>query len=168
MFCSSRFASLMPQSARSPQTSCALLTKRCGIDIFFFFLAVCFSPHHHTRRSFPSLPARSPAPPPPSALLPPISSPSTRLLLRFGEISAGNCESFTRRSHNGLWDYAKHRRLGPLAPIDRRQRRPLVRAGERRRALNEDATAITQVRLTDTLAVCSSSPPPSPLCGSVF
>lgn len=40
--------------------------------------------------------------------VPPVPSRSPRVLLRFGEISAGNCESFTSCSHNGLWDYAKH------------------------------------------------------------
>lgn len=92
-----------------------------------------------------------------------IASPSTCVLLCFGEISAGNCESFTSCSHNGLWDYAKHSASAAL-PIDWRQQHPLERTGKRWRALNEDVTAITQVRLTDTLAVCLSSPlPPSPL-----
>lgn len=86
----------------------------------------------------------------------PVSSPSPWVLLCFGEISAGNCESFTSCSHNGLWDYAKHSASAAL-PIDRRQRRPLEHAGKRWRALNEDVTAITQARFTDTLSVCSSS-----------
>lgn len=86
----------------------------------------------------------------------PVSSPSPRVLLCFGEISAGNCESFTSCSHNGLWDYAKHSASAAL-PIDRRQWRPLEHTGKRRRALNEDVIAITRARFTDTLSVCSSS-----------
>lgn len=86
----------------------------------------------------------------------PVSSLSPCVLLCFGEISAGNCESFTSCSHNGLWDYAKHSASAAL-PIDRRQRRPLEHTGKRWRALNEDVTAITQVHFTDTLSVCSSS-----------
>lgn len=86
----------------------------------------------------------------------PTSSPSACVLLCFGEISAGNCESFTSCSHNGLWDYAKHSASAAF-PIDRRQRRPLEHTGKRWRALNEDVTAITQARFTDTLSVCSSS-----------
>ena len=93
-----------------------------------------------------------PPPPPPDF---PVSSPSPCVLLCFGEISAGNCESFTSCSHNGLWDYAKHSASAAL-PIDRRQRRPLEHTGKRWRALNEDVTAITQARFTDTLSVCSS------------
>lgn len=86
----------------------------------------------------------------------PVSSTSPCVLLCFGEISAGNCESFTSCSHNGLWDYAKHSASVAL-PIDWRQRRPLEHTGKRWRALNEDVTAITQVHFTDTLSVCSSS-----------
>lgn len=86
----------------------------------------------------------------------PVSSRSPCVLLCFGEISAGNCESFTSCSHNGLWDYAKHSATAAL-PIDRRQQRPLEHTGKRWSALNEDVTAITQARFTDTLSVCSSS-----------
>lgn len=95
-------------------------------------------------------------PPPPSTSDSRVSALSPRVLLCFGEISAGNCESFTSCSHNGLWDYAKHSASAAL-PIDRHQRRPLEHTGKRRRALNEDVTAITQARFTDTLSVCSSS-----------
>lgn len=93
--------------------------------------------------------------PPSSTSHSPASSPPCTLLC-FGEISAGNCESFTSCSHNGLWDYAKHSASAAL-PIDQHQRRPLELAGKRWSALNEDVTAITQARFTDTLCVCSSS-----------
>lgn len=94
----------------------------------------------------------------------PVSSPSPCVLLCFGEISAGNCESFTSSSHNGLWDYAKHSASAAL-PIDRHQRRPLAHTGKRWRALNEDVTAITQARFTDTplCLLFLLSHPPSPL-----
>lgn len=85
-----------------------------------------------------------------------ISSLSPYVLLCFGEISAGNCESFTSCSHNGLWDYAKHSASAAL-PIDQHQQRPLEHTGKRWRTLNEDVTAITQAHFTDTLCVCSSS-----------
>lgn len=96
-----------------------------------------------------------------------VSSCSPRILLCFGEISAGNCESFTCCSHNGLWDYAKRGAQAALH-IDRHQRCPLERTGRRWRTLNEDVTAITQARLIDTLCVCSlvSHKPRSPLFSS--
>ncbi len=116
----------------------------------FFFLPY----YYHQSCLSPELFPRSP----PSSTTSdfPVSSPSSCVLLCFGEISAGNCESFTSCSHNGLWDYAKHSASAAL-PIDRRQRRPLEHTGKRWRALNEDVTAITQARFTDTLSVCSSS-----------
>ncbi|KAI9535382.1 hypothetical protein NQZ68_002936 [Dissostichus eleginoides] len=52
--------------------------------------------------------------------------------------AAGNCESFTSCSHNGLWDYAK-RSASAALPIDRHQRRPLEHTGKRWKALNEDS-----------------------------
>lgn len=98
-----------------------------------------------------------------------ISSLSPYVLLCFGEISAGNCESFTSCSHNGLWDYAKHSASAAL-PIDQHQQRPLEHTGKRWRTLNEDVTAISQARFTDTLHVCSSSSriPLSPLLRNFF
>lgn len=98
----------------------------------------------------------SPHSDPSSTSASPVSSPSPCVLLCFGEISAGNCESFTSCSHNGLWDYAK-RSASAALPIDRHQRRPLEHTGKRWRALNEDVTTITQAHFTETLLVYSTS-----------
>lgn len=90
---------------------------------------------------------------PPSSFFPVF--PSSHVLLWFGEISAGNCESFTSCSHNGLWDYAKHSGSAALH-IDLHQRRPLEDSGTKWRILNEDVNAITQTQLIAPSSVCSS------------
>lgn len=122
-----------------PRVQCNLISNTSAFFSYYHSTTIPIAPPN----SFPNLP-------------PPVSSFSPCVLLCFGEISAGNCESFTSCSHNGLWDYAKHSASAAL-PIDRRQRRPLEHTGKRWRALNEDVTAITQARFTDTLSVCSSS-----------
>lgn len=123
------------------------------LSTVIFDTSAFFPSYYQSSRPWP---ASSPHTSPSSYSAFPVSSPSPCVLLCFGEISAGNCESFTSCSHNGLWDYAKHSASAAL-PIDRRQRRPLEHTGKRWRALNEDVTAITQARFTDTLSVCSSS-----------
>lgn len=70
------------------------------MQVFFFFYFITTTPAPHSK--FPT---------PLSHLV------LHRVLLCFGEISAGNCESFTSCSHNGLWDYAKRR--ASAAPLHR-------------------------------------------------